>query len=508
MRITNKVMQNNSVRNINRNKELQDSLSTQIATGKKIARPSEDPVVAIRALRLRSDVSQVNQYYEKNAPDAEQWLRLTESSVKTSISVIKDMIEQCEKGSSDTLQTADRQTIIDSLASLGKEVYATGDADYAGRFIFTGYRTDVSLKFEDKTEQTFNITELFRKEDLQKMTYVDTSDLSEISESNFGTGATAKTMEQDIKDGEYFRYRLSYDKLDPATAPTSISVGGNTYNVTIVDESVTKKQEEVYKAAENNKGNIYLIPSTGELVLGENVYNAMMAQDVTEDFSISYSKTKWQAGDLRPQHYFYCTTTDPDTGAPIEYNKQYLEEGSLAQKIEYQVGFNQSIQINTYPERVFQHGIGRDVDEIVELANKLQEAERIQNKVKKMSEDENNYSEDELKAIADDVDAANKAVALLKDTLQKRFSNYITRMQGYLDDANDAVTEVGNRSARLELITNRLSEQNTTFETLQSENEDVDLTEVAVKMSSAKTNYEAALMATGDLISTTLLNYL
>ena len=37
---------------------------------KKISRPSDDPVIAIRALRLRSSLSQINQYYEKNIPDA------------------------------------------------------------------------------------------------------------------------------------------------------------------------------------------------------------------------------------------------------------------------------------------------------------------------------------------------------------------------------------------------------------------------------------------------------
>jgi len=69
MRITTKVMQNNSLSNINTNKKLQDQLNTQMATEKKINRPSDDPVVAIRALRLRTNVSQVTQYYEKNAPD-------------------------------------------------------------------------------------------------------------------------------------------------------------------------------------------------------------------------------------------------------------------------------------------------------------------------------------------------------------------------------------------------------------------------------------------------------
>ena len=42
-------------------RDLQDKLNNQMATEKKIVRPSDDPVVAIRALRLRTNVSQVTQ---------------------------------------------------------------------------------------------------------------------------------------------------------------------------------------------------------------------------------------------------------------------------------------------------------------------------------------------------------------------------------------------------------------------------------------------------------------
>ena len=73
MRITTKVIQNNSLRNINTNKLLQDKLSQQMSTEKKINRPSDDPIIAIRSLRLRTNVNQITQYYERNAPDAEKY---------------------------------------------------------------------------------------------------------------------------------------------------------------------------------------------------------------------------------------------------------------------------------------------------------------------------------------------------------------------------------------------------------------------------------------------------
>lgn len=64
MRITNKIMQRNNLSNINTNKMYKDILSTQMATQKKINRPSDDPVVAIRSLRLRSNVTEITQYYK------------------------------------------------------------------------------------------------------------------------------------------------------------------------------------------------------------------------------------------------------------------------------------------------------------------------------------------------------------------------------------------------------------------------------------------------------------
>ena len=81
MRITNRIITNNSLANINRVKGSKDDLNTQLATGKKISRPSDDPVVAIRALRLRANASKVEQYYEKNTEDAEAWLEVTDSDI-------------------------------------------------------------------------------------------------------------------------------------------------------------------------------------------------------------------------------------------------------------------------------------------------------------------------------------------------------------------------------------------------------------------------------------------
>ena len=106
------------------------------------------------------------------------------------------------------------------------------------------------------------------------------------------------------------------------------------------------------------------------------------------------------------------------------------------------------------------------------------------------------------------MEAVEKALTLSKDKCQKLFESSITTFQGYLDDANLCITNCGTRSSKLELIENRMKSQKTTFETLKSENEDIDVTETAINLKSAEMTYEAALMATGKVMQTTLLNFI
>ncbi len=110
--------------------------------------------------------------------------------------------------------------------------------------------------------------------------------------------------------------------------------------------------------------------------------------------------------------------------------------------------------------------------------------------------------------LKDRLAAAEKANTFLTDKMQKLFEANISNMQGHLDLANTALTATGNRGSRVELVANRLAKQEVNFKTLSSQNEDVDMTEVAVTLGSVELAYQAALMATGKISQTTLLNYL
>ena len=60
MRITNNMIMGNTKTNINSTKVLVDKYNTQMTTQKKISKASEDPVIAIRSLRLSTSLCFIN----------------------------------------------------------------------------------------------------------------------------------------------------------------------------------------------------------------------------------------------------------------------------------------------------------------------------------------------------------------------------------------------------------------------------------------------------------------
>lgn len=513
MRITNKIMQRNNLSNINTNKVYQDKLSTQMSTQKKVNRPSDDPVVSIRALRLRSNVTEVTQYYSKNIPDAESWLDVTEDALKNLTEIITSMIKQSTKGSNGDLKSADRQIILEQLKALGDEVYSTGDADYAGRYVFTGYRTDTSLSFDKEYNTEYKITEQLDNSAITQLTKVNTGKLLDITATNYKDAGFGNITENSVSSSEVYRIRLAYDDCKKG-GDVKIKFGNTTWSTAaggVITRATSTDADSPYDVIAQNPDKIIYVADTGELLIGKDRYNDLMAckdDPATSDrnegeIQVTYQKNHWVKGDLRPEHYFKCEA-EVD-GKKISYNEKYTTNEKEKQAIEYDVGFNQTIRVNSTADECFQHGIGRTVDDLVQAMQDVLDLETVKTKIEGLQENATGGDADILKK---QMEAVEKALTLSKDKCQKLFESSITTFQGYLDDANLCITNCGTRSSKLELIENRMKSQKTTFETLKSENEDIDVTETAINLKSAEMTYEAALMATGKVMQTTLLNFI
>lgn len=524
MRMTNKIMQNNSLYNINNNKVLQDKLSTQMSTQKKLTRPSDDPVVAIRALRLRTSVSELTQFYEKNAPDAESWLKVTEDALGTGAEVLTDMVKQATKAANKDLTTDDLNIILEQMKNLKDEYYSTGNVDYAGRYVFTGYRTDTTLSFTEEIEDmnpqpSYEITEQVTIGKFDTVNYTMKDKLDGISQTNYSGGNYDDVVEQQISNTDIYRLRLAYDDLSAKTVP-SVSPGltdadGNAVAIEATNAngdafSMDEAYLAIASANANNESKVVFCAETGEILFSKAAYESLEGS-VTPDteIKVTYTKDSWENGDLRPEHYFACKATTVEDGQTktVNYNQEYLRGEEESQVIEYDVGYNQTIRVNTTAREAFTHDLDRDIDDLQIMMAQLTEITGTLDELTKVKEGMSETDPD-YELITNQVDAAQKAYDYIREGVHELFETTITRMQTHLDDTNIAVTDNGTRSSRLELVSNRLMEQKTTFQTLQSENEDVDITETAIQLTSTELTYEAALMATGKIMQTSLMNYI
>ncbi len=703
MRITNKIMQNNSLYNINNNKVAEDTLNTMMSTGKKITRPSEDPVIAIRALRLRSNVVQLSQYYEKNAKDAESWLNVTADALSTVTAVLTDCVKQVTKGANKDLTLDDLDTIVTQIDSLAKEYYSTGNVDFAGRYVFTGYRTETPLTFDKQStadytdikdefsagaigdsnrvngkykldssdiisapsatmeheiqEKTVGRLRLsysnlnyregdgkgagmvYREEFVQPATSTVTSTMKTINltyqdaegqthYAEIPTNGNRIDSEIDIKDpskkysytatqsGDNYVITCSntvaspsenytfvvkadgtYDKDSSATGLNAIThienrgvstitytsqgtqqtfelplvpaidqtyqmtVGGSGFTATVnSDGTFTLVSDNIYTNTDGTTGKdiinvtsngsinssyyessleiapeyilysttseaekdaayedltdednpdnetkarVYLNAATGEILMNKYLKNKLSTlPDIinADSIGVQYDKKEWDKGDIKPEHLFSCTYTS-EIGKTILYNK-----GTAPHNIAYEVGFSQSVIVNTTADAAFSTSVRRDAED---LSNMLGDLKQVNTTLKTLKTKLASTTDDALKTkLQDEINSTQKAFDYMRENLQKEFEHKITSMQKSLDIANIAVTDNGTRSKRLDLISDRLMTQTTTFKTLQSDNEDIDLAEAATKLTTAQVTYEASLMATGKISQTSLMNYI
>ncbi len=117
-----------------------DKIQMQMATGKRINKPSDDPVGMAKVLTLSSDIS-ANEQYKKNVDEALSWLETTEIAVTQLKDVMQRVRELTVRGATGTLAPEDKQAIQKEITQLKDQVVSIGNSTYAGRYIFAGYST-------------------------------------------------------------------------------------------------------------------------------------------------------------------------------------------------------------------------------------------------------------------------------------------------------------------------------------------------------------------------------
>ncbi len=150
MRVTNNMLISNLLYNVNSNLVKMSEYQDELATGKKIQSPSDDPVGISKVLKYKTDLSQLEQY-TTNTQDALSWLETTEIAlidVSEALQRVRELTVQAANGSN---APDDLDKIKSEIEQLKNHIVSASNTTYAGRYIFSSYQTDEKLMNDDGT---------------------------------------------------------------------------------------------------------------------------------------------------------------------------------------------------------------------------------------------------------------------------------------------------------------------------------------------------------------------
>lgn len=138
MRVTNQMMLNNYLNNLNDNMESLNEIETQISTEKRINSLSDDPVGLISVMQCKVKLYKTEQY-EKNIDSGLTWLTQTETAASSLNDLVQLAYETAVGLSTDTMTTEDKEAAGELIAQLRDEVIDIGNSQSGDKYIFGGY---------------------------------------------------------------------------------------------------------------------------------------------------------------------------------------------------------------------------------------------------------------------------------------------------------------------------------------------------------------------------------
>jgi len=208
MRVTTNLIYDQNLRAINNSQSSLSDIQTQLATGKKLLRPSDDPVGASQVVRLTEELDKITQY-KRNVDLATNNLELQETSLRG----IKDVVDRARvlvvQSGNGILSADDRKALASEIEQIRNQVIdLMNTQNAAGDYIFSGYQSQ-SQAFEFNPSAQTDVIK-FNGDD-------GTNDIQLSDSVKIRTTTSGKTLFEDVPA------RLSYSiaATNGATLDTS-----------------------------------------------------------------------------------------------------------------------------------------------------------------------------------------------------------------------------------------------------------------------------------------------
>lgn len=513
MRITNNMTTENTLRNINKAANRLATANEAEASQQKIQLASDDPVVATRAVTYRSYVSQISKYQD-TATAATAWQTATDSA----LSDLNDVLTQVktlatQASSTGTMTDEDRAGIKTNIETLETQAISIMNTDYSGRYIFGGYSTNeapyksVTTAIGDSVTYKGDYVSLggvvssdVSDEDIKAFYTKNAGSLYESTPTLNTVAANTKTA-SDAMTTAVTTYGGTTTLTDAAglaktasDAATLAAAAAPTDTNLAATATTAKTLSDTLAAAVTASGGTTTLTAAAATAqnMSDTLAGAVTAGGATTTLTAAI-KTAQTASDTATA----AAVADPTNTALAQAadtaknlsdtlssaNKMYGGTGD--QDINYNIGFDSTVTVNTQGQDVVGEGAGSN---LFDTFAKLKLALDGDTTYKSASVD------------------SKGTVTVTTNSLS--ISDLLTTLTTDASRLQVTQATLGARMNKVTTATNSLGDAYTAYKSLMSSNEDVDTASAISEQSSAEYCYESALSVGAKAISKTLIDYI
>lgn len=530
MRVTNNMMTMNLLRNVNKNLSFMSKMQDQLATGKRISVPSDDPVLASKVLARKTDLSELEQY-GKNTRDALGWMEITENALENNGDMLHRIKELSLQAANGTYSVEDTKNIKVEIENLKKQFVSNANTTFAGRYVFSGFETDKKLLNEDGTfnididDYSLNNKPVVKYEvSVGESIDVMTSGLdiygvvaqTNVMTDSFPSGTTSGTASTKEYVAGNFDLNLDYTGQD-----LDVTINGVLYPVSTLglDGTLRPLEKEnvlsAYNTALGIDGSAYF-DSNNQLVIESATYGASVPPVSVALSSYTPANTpgitKVEATISNGANTFVDPLSVADRDALLSNNLNIIVNG-VSRKIKPDLSILPALNPATFTVAEYTANMNTTIDnafgsDIVDLsingANNLEITTKNtpDSQVPEIIIDFPRVHQSQLMADFD------LLIGYLDTGDHDNIRAMIPIFDAHTDNMLSLRADVGARSNRLDLITKRVASSNVSFTRLLSDAEDADMSEVIMQLQNAENVYKASLSTGAKVIQPSLVDFL
>ncbi len=184
------MLSSNTTSQLQQNLSRYEKANEQVSTGKRINRPSDDPIGVQKSLKLASQLAD-NEQYERNTDYALSWMETTDQALNSISNALQRANELGLQASNGTNSPEDQQTIAKEIEQLRDEIQDIANTKFDGKYIFNGQKTDQPMQVAANGDLTYDNQSM-----LQRMSSSNAIEMNVTGEVFDGNVNLFKTLDQ------------------------------------------------------------------------------------------------------------------------------------------------------------------------------------------------------------------------------------------------------------------------------------------------------------------------